>query len=87
MKIQFDPNLDFQREAIDSIVDIFQGQEICQTNFTVAPLKKEVGFLPGLDQNDLGTIAKWPRFFLIADSSAPTAVESSTWGSVKALYQ
>ena len=54
MKIQFDPDLDFQREAIDSIVDIFQGQEICQRNFTVAPLKKEDGFLPGLDQNDLG---------------------------------
>lgn len=41
----------------------------------------------GVDQNDLGTNAKWPRFFLISDSSAPTAVESSTWGSVKALYQ
>lgn len=54
MKIQFNPNLDFQREAIESIVDIFQGQEICQTNFTVAPLKKEDGFLPGLDQNDVG---------------------------------
>jgi len=41
----------------------------------------------GGDQNDLGTNAKWPRFVLTADSSAPTAVESSTWGSVKALYQ
>lgn len=40
MKIKFDPNLDFQREAIDSIVDIFRGQETYQTNFTVAPLQK-----------------------------------------------
>ena len=39
MKIQFDPNLDFQKQAIASIADIFKGQEICQTNFTVAPLK------------------------------------------------
>lgn len=38
MKIQFNPNLDYQAEAITSIVDIFEGQEICRTNFTVAPL-------------------------------------------------
>ena len=41
MKIKFNPNLDFQQEAIASIVDLFDGQEICQTNFTVAPLKQE----------------------------------------------
>jgi hypothetical protein len=35
MKIQFDPNLNFQKQAIDSITKIFEGQEICQTNFTV----------------------------------------------------
>jgi type III restriction enzyme len=39
MKIQFNPNLNFQKEAISSITDIFKGQEVCQTNFTVAPLK------------------------------------------------
>jgi len=39
MKLQFNPNLDFQREAIDSITGIFKGQEICRTNFTVAPLQ------------------------------------------------
>lgn len=39
MKIQFDSNLEFQKQAIASIADIFKGQEICQTNFTVAPLK------------------------------------------------
>ena len=39
MKIQFDPDLDFQHDAIRSITGIFEGQEICQTNFTVAPLK------------------------------------------------
>ena len=54
MRIQFNPNLDFQAEAINSIVDVFEGQEICQTNFTVAPLKKEDDLLAGLDQNDLG---------------------------------
>lgn len=38
MKLKFDQNLDFQREAINSIVDIFEGQETCRTNFTVAQL-------------------------------------------------
>jgi type III restriction enzyme len=54
MKIKFDPNLDFQAEAISSISDIFEGQEVCRTNFTVAPLKKGEGWLDGLEQNDLG---------------------------------
>jgi type III restriction enzyme len=39
MKIQFNPNLDFQKQAIESVARVFEGQEICQTNFTVAPLQ------------------------------------------------
>ena len=39
MKIQFDANLEYQKRAIDSIIKVFEGQEICQTNFTVAPLQ------------------------------------------------
>lgn len=35
MKIKFDSQLSFQQEAIAAIVDIFQGQEICASNFTV----------------------------------------------------
>lgn len=55
MKIQFDPNLDFQREAINAVVDLFDGQEVCRTNFTVAPLKHDPKtLLPGME-NDLGT--------------------------------
>ena len=30
MKIQFKNNLEYQTKAINSIVDIFEGQEICQ---------------------------------------------------------
>ncbi len=40
MKIQFSADLDYQAEAIVSIVDVFQGQETCRTNFTVASLKE-----------------------------------------------
>ena len=54
MKLQFDPNLDYQQEAIASIVGVFEGQEVCQTNFTVAPLRKEEGWLNGMEQSDLG---------------------------------
>ncbi len=35
MKIQFDSALSYQQEAISAIVDIFQGQEVCEYNFTV----------------------------------------------------
>lgn len=35
MKIQFDPNLEYQQEAIRSVTDIFEGQEICSSNFSV----------------------------------------------------
>ncbi len=36
MKIQFNPELDFQHDAVRSVVDLFEGQETCRTNFTVA---------------------------------------------------
>ena len=35
MKIQFENNLEYQDSAISSIVDIFEGQEICQSNFSI----------------------------------------------------
>ena len=54
MKIQFNPDLDFQQEAIDSIVDIFKGQEVCSTNFTVASLVDEQDSLQGVGVSDLG---------------------------------
>ena len=54
MKIKFDPNLDFQREAIDAIVGLFDGQEINQTNFTVASLKEVDGLFDRMEQSDLG---------------------------------
>ena len=35
MKIQFEPNLEYQQEAVRAVTDIFDGQEICQSNFSV----------------------------------------------------
>lgn len=36
MKIQFNPNLDHQREAINAVVGVFEGQETFQSNFSVS---------------------------------------------------
>lgn len=35
MKFHFEPSLDFQHDAIESVCDLFRGQEICRTEFTV----------------------------------------------------
>lgn len=51
MKIQFDPNLDYQHEAIKSVTDIFEGQEVCKSNFSV-PSYDSKGLLK--DETELG---------------------------------
>jgi type III restriction enzyme len=54
MKLHFEANLDYQLTAIESVCDLFRGQEICRTEFTVT---REFGrgqaALAGLE-NDLG---------------------------------
>ncbi|MDP2750051.1 MAG: DEAD/DEAH box helicase family protein [Nanoarchaeota archaeon] len=51
MKIQFESNLNYQNNAINSIVDIFEGQEICQSNFSVSRVR---GDTLGITENELG---------------------------------
>ena len=52
MKIQFDPNLGYQERAIESVAGVFKGQEVCQANFTVAPLQSTTQqFIPGTENN------------------------------------
>ncbi len=36
MKLHFESNLDYQHAAIESVCDLFRGQEICRTEFTVS---------------------------------------------------
>ena len=50
MKIQFESQLEYQNHAINSIVNIFEGQEICQSNFTVTGISDNLLTY----QNDLG---------------------------------
>jgi type III restriction enzyme len=35
MKLHFEPNLDYQLQAIEAVCDLFRGQEVCRSEFTV----------------------------------------------------
>jgi type III restriction enzyme len=35
MKLHFEPDLDYQMQAIEAVCDLFRGQEVCRTEFTV----------------------------------------------------
>ena len=43
-ELKFDANLNFQLEAISAITDIFEGQKVCQSNFTVSRRDGSLGF-------------------------------------------
>lgn len=36
MRLHFEADLDYQREAIDAVCDLFRGQEACEGEFSVA---------------------------------------------------
>ena len=47
MKLQFDPNLSYQLEAVQAVTDLFDGQETCSSNFSVPAFDTQ-----GLMQNE-----------------------------------
>jgi type III restriction enzyme len=53
MKLHFEPNLDYQHSAIEAVCDLFRGQEICRTEFTVTVDYGKQISLTGLE-SDLG---------------------------------
>ena len=53
MRLKFDSELDYQKEAMSSIVDIFEGQSVCSSNFTVVNSIDEAGTV-GLFSTSLG---------------------------------
>ena len=58
MKLHFenpytDDRLNYQRDAIEGVCDLFRGQEICRTEFTVTKDTTQQLRLPGME-NDLG---------------------------------
>lgn len=52
MKLHFEPNLDFQLQAIDAVSSLFRGQEICRTEFTVT--RNALGMQMEAFESDLG---------------------------------
>lgn len=54
MKLHFEPDLDFQLQAIEATCDLFRGQEICRTEFTVTRQALDGQFALAFAQNDLG---------------------------------
>ncbi len=56
MKLHFEDNLDFQQKAIAAVVDLFKGQEITQSEFSVLarPDSGKQQALSGLVETDLG---------------------------------
>ena len=54
MKLHFESNLDYQIQAIDAVCDLFNGQEICRTEFTVTRDTSDGQTRMAFAENDLG---------------------------------
>ena len=54
MKLRFEPDLDFQLRAIDAVCDLFRGQEVCRTEFTVTQFRAESQPRLSFAESDLG---------------------------------
>jgi type III restriction enzyme len=53
MKLHFESNLDFQLQAIEAVAELFRGQEINRSEFTVSHSALDGTHLPGME-SDLG---------------------------------
>jgi type III restriction enzyme len=54
MKLHFEPNLDYQLQAIEAVCDLFRGQEACRTEFTVTMRLPDQQMTLGVAETDLG---------------------------------
>lgn len=54
MKLHFEPNLDYQLQAIEAVCDLFRGQEVCRTEFTVTMKVPDQQLTLGVTETDLG---------------------------------
>ena len=54
MKLRFEPDLDFQLQAVEAVCDLFRGQEICRTEFTVTQNYAAPQARLAFSENDLG---------------------------------
>ena len=55
MKLRFEPDLDYQQDAITAVCDLFQGQETNRTEFTISGISGgPADQLPGFQESGLG---------------------------------
>ncbi len=54
MKLHFEPNLDFQIQAIEAVCELFRGQEVCRSEFTVTPDPTQPHVGSTFAESDLG---------------------------------
>ena len=54
MKLHFEPNLDYQLQAVEAVCGLFRGQEARRTEFTVATAHTGAQYRLGYSLNDLG---------------------------------
>ena len=54
MKLHFEPNLDYQLQAIEAVCGLFHGQETCRTEFTVTRDADDPQLRMAFFENDLG---------------------------------
>jgi type III restriction enzyme len=54
MKLHFEPDLDYQLQAIEAVCDLFRGQEVCRTEFTVTLHADTTQISLGMAESDLG---------------------------------
>lgn len=54
MKLHFEPSLDYQLQAVEAVCDLFRGQEICRTEFTVTRDADDQQLRMGFAESDLG---------------------------------
>ncbi len=53
MKLHFEPDLDYQLQAVAAVCSLFRGQEVCKTEFTVTKSTAGGAYLPTME-TDLG---------------------------------
>lgn len=54
MKFHFEPDLDYQRAAFEAVCDLFRGQEVCRTEFTVVNGAADPQMRLGFAEHDQG---------------------------------
>jgi len=54
MKLHFEPDLDYQQQAIEAVCGLFHGQETCRTEFTVTRDLDDPQMRMAFAENDLG---------------------------------